>query len=109
MFLDSYDCEDVQHLDNFLLINQLANWLLYTAADGVDFIPKKWEKNKSNPPPKPDKLSIAKTYRSVERLFLTFDKEPFLPKPSKKGKGNIKKERPRFKVVKKVKKKPPKK
>ena len=109
MFLDSYDCEDVQHLDNFLLVNQLANWLLYTAADEVDFIPRKWEKNKANPPPKPDKLSIAKTHRSVERLFLTFDKEPFLPKPSKKGRGNIKKERPRYKVVKKSKKKPSKK
>ena len=109
MFLDSYDCEDVQYLDNFLLVNQLANWLLYVAADEVDFIPRKWERNKTNPPPKLDKLSIAKTHRSVEALFLTFDEEPFLPKPSKKGKGNIKKERPHFKVVKKVKKKPPKK
>ena len=109
MFLDSYDCEDVQYLDNFLLVNQLANWLLYVAADEVDFIPRKWERNKTNPPPKPDKLSIAKTHRSVEALFLTFDEEPFLPKPSKKGKGNIKKERPHFQVVKKVKKKPPKK
>ncbi len=107
MFLDSYDCEDVQHLDNFLLINQLANWLLYVASDEVEFIPRKWERNKANPPPKPDKLSIAKTRRSAEGLFLTFDKAPFLPKPSKKGKGNIKKERPHFKVVKKVKKKPP--
>lgn len=107
MFLDSYDCEDVQHLDNFLLANQLANWLLYVAADEVEFIPKKWERNKTNPPAKTDKLSIAKTHRSVERLFLTFDKEPFFPKPSKKGKGNIKKERPHFKVVKKTKKKPP--
>jgi len=109
MFLDSYDCEDVQHLDNFLLVNQLANWLLYVAADEVEFIPRKWEKNKSNPPPIPDKLSMAKTHRSVERLFLTFDKEPFLPKTSKKGKGNIKKERLHYKVVKKVKKKPPRK
>ena len=109
MFLDNYDCEDVQHLDNFLLVNQLANWLLYVAADEVNFIPKKWERNKTNPPPPTDKLSIAKTHRSTERLFLTFDEKPFLPKPSKKGKGNIKKERLHFKVVKKAKKKPPKK
>lgn len=107
MFLDSYDCEDVQYLDNFLLVNQLANWLLYVAADEVNFIPKKWERNKTNPPPPPDKLSIAKTHRSTERLFLTFDEQPFLPKPSKKGKGNIKEERPHFKVVKKAKKKSP--
>jgi len=109
MFLDSYDCEDVRYLDNFLLVNQLANWLLYVAADEVDFIPKKWEQNKTNPKPKPEKLSIAKTHRSAESLFLSFDKQPFFPKPSKKGKGNIKKERPHFNVVKKTKKKPPKK
>jgi hypothetical protein len=107
MFLDSYDCEDVQHLDNFLLVNQLANWLLYVAADEVDFIPKKWERNKSNPPPKPEKLSIAKTYRSTETLFCTFDEKPFLPKSVKKGNGNIKQERPHYKVVRKTKKKPP--
>ena len=75
------------------------------AADEVNFIPKKWERNKTNPPPPTDKLSIAKTHRSTERLFLTFDEKPFLPKPSKKGKGNIKKERLHFKVVKKAKKK----
>lgn len=108
LFLDSYDCEDVQHLDNFLLVNQLANWLLYVAADEVEFIPRKWEKNKSRSEPKPEKLSISKTYRSTEALFSTFEKEPFLPKPTKKGKGNIKKERPQYKVVKKNKKKPPK-
>lgn len=107
MFLDSYDCEDVQHLDNFLLVNQLANWLLYVAADEVAFIPRKWEQNKTNPKPKSEKLSIAKTYRSAEILFSTFEKEPFLPKTSKKGKGNIKKKRPHYKVVKKSEKKPP--
>lgn len=107
MFLDSYDCEDVQYLDNFLLVNQLANWLLYVASDEVEFIPRKWEQNKSKSEAKPEKLSITKTYRSTEVLFSTFEKEPFLPKPSKKGNGNIKKDRPHFKVVKKTKKKPP--
>lgn len=107
MFLDSYDCEDVQYLDNFLLVNQLANWLLYVAADEVEFIPRKWEQNKSNPELKPEKLSISKTYRSTEALFSTFEKEPFLPKPSKKGAGNIKEKRIHYKVVKKTKQKPP--
>ena len=104
--LDSYLCEGVQHFDTFLLINQLANWLLYTAADDVQFIPRKWEMNKSAPVEKTTKLSIAKTHRSVERLFLTFDKKPFLPKPAKKGKGNIKKKREHYPVVKKRKNKP---
>ena len=108
MFLDSYDCEDVQYLDNFLLVNQLANWLLYVAADEVEFIPRKWERNKSKINLTSEKLSIAKTHRATEALFLTFDKTPFLPKPSKKGKGNIKKDRLHYRVVKKTKKKPPK-
>lgn len=99
MFLDAYACESVQHLDNFLLVNQLANWLLYVAADEVAFIPRKWEKNKSNPPPKSDKLSIARTHRSTERLFLTFEKAPFLPKTSKKGKGKLKEKRTHYNVV----------
>ncbi len=105
LFLDGYLCEGIQHLDNFLLVNQLANWLLYTAADDVQFIPRKWEMNKSAPIEKTEKLSIAKTHRSAEGLFLTFDKQPFLPKPAKKGKGNIKQERPHFPVVKKPKRK----
>ena len=108
LFLDNYLCEDVQHLDNFLLINQLSNWLLYVASQEVDFVPRKWEKNKSKPPNDSQRLSIAKTRRAAETLFLTFDKEPFLPQPSKKGKGNIKKDRPHYPVVKKSKKKPKK-
>lgn len=106
LFLDSYLCEGVQHLDNFFLVNQLANWLLYTAADDVQFIPRKWEMNKSAPIEKTEKLSIAKTHRSAEKLFLTFDEKPFLPKPAKKGKGHIKEKRSHFPVVKKPKKKP---
>ena len=69
LFLDRYLCEEVQHLDNFLLVNQLANWLLYIAADEVQFIPRKWVMNKSAPIEKPEKLSIAKTYRSAEKLL----------------------------------------
>jgi len=106
LFMDSYLCEDVQHFDKFLLINQLANWLLYTAAEDVQFIPRKWEMNKSAPLKKKTKLSIAKTHRAVERLFLTFDKKPFLPKPTKKGKGNIKKKRNHYPVLRKNKNKP---
>lgn len=109
LFLDSYLCEAAQHVDNYLLINQLANWLLYVAADEVQFLPRKWERNKSKElegtATKTEKLSIAKTRRSTEKLFLTFDKTPFVPEPIKKGEGKIKEHRPHYKVVKKDKKK----
>ena len=105
LFLDRYLCEDIQHLDNFLLVNQLANWLLYTAVDEVQFIPRKWEVNQSKAKEQPEKLSISKTHRGAEKLFLTFDKEDFLPRSIKKGMGNIKKERQHYPVVKKSKNK----
>ncbi|MGB0931845.1 MAG: hypothetical protein ACPGVB_13770, partial [Chitinophagales bacterium] len=104
LFLDSYLCEDVQHLDNFLLVNQLANWLLYVAADEVSFIPKKWEKKAKQTQQKAEKLSIAKTRRAAQALFLTFDSSPFLPKSTKKGNGRIKQKRMRYSVVRKTKK-----
>lgn len=109
LFLDSYLCEGVQHLDNFLLINQLANWLLYVAADEVAFLPRKWEENKSKATKEKKtattkKTSIAKARRSSEKLFSTFDSTPFLPELIKKGKGKVKEKRPHYFVVKKEKK-----
>jgi len=110
LFLDSYLCEEARHIDNFLLINQLANWLLYVAADEVEFLPRKWERNKTKAAEekaaaKAGKLSISKARRSSEKLFLTFDQTPFFPEPIKKGEGKIKECRPHYKVVKKDKKK----
>lgn len=105
LFLDSYQCEDAQHFDNFLLVNQLANALLYLVAQEVTFTPKKWERNKSRSLKQTGQLSMAKARRAAQSLFSTFDKTPFLPKTSNKGKGNIKKARPHFEVVKKGKKK----
>lgn len=98
LFLDSYGGESVQHIDNFLLVNQLANWLLYLAADEVQFVPRKWEKKSQ----KTTRLSIAKTRRSTESLFLTFDETPFLPQSTNKGKGRIKTKTKKYKVVKKA-------
>lgn len=105
LFLDRYQGEEVQHIDNFLLINQLANHLLFWCKEDVQFIPHKWEKKRAKAEVQTAPLSIAKTYRSTEALFLTFDETPFLPKTSKKGKGNIKKSRTHYEVVKKPKKK----
>ena len=104
LFLQDYLCENVQHLDNFLLINQLANWLLYVAASEVKFIPKKWEKKAKKQVQDGEKLSIEKTRRAAQTLFLTFDQTPFLPKSTKKGKGRIKRKTKHYPVVKKTKK-----
>jgi len=86
--LEKYQTPDVQHFDNWLLIQQLTTCLLYTASEEATFIPRKWQsydpKNKQaqNAP----RLSIAQTKWAAQNLFLTFDQTPFQPLKSKKGK-----------------------
>ena len=70
--------------------------------DEVQFVPRKWEKKSKKTDEKTTKLSIAKTYRSTEALFLTFDETPFLPQSRNKGKGRIKTKTKKYKVVKKA-------
>jgi hypothetical protein len=108
LMLEDFQTPDVEHFDNWLLIIQLASWLLYAASDEVHFRPRKWEqylpKNKGaqNAP----RLSITQTRKAAEALFLTFDPDPFKPKKYKKGNGRQKgmtfTPRKLYKVVKKT-------
>ena len=102
LFFQDYDCEKMEHQQNWLLINQLANWLLYYAADEVEWIPRKWDTKQQSKQVSTDKLSIAKTHKAAQQFFSTFDMAPFQPKSTNKGRGNPKKHRPKFKVVKKA-------
>jgi len=109
--LQKYQTPDVDHLDNWLLIIQMASWLLYTARDEVDYQPKKWQSylKAEKQAVESKKLSIAQVYKAAQNLFLTFDPEPFIPIKSKKGKGRQKGQtqiqRTRYEVVKKTSKK----
>ncbi|MEM9078967.1 MAG: transposase [Bacteroidota bacterium] len=108
LMLDKFQTPDIEHLDNWLLLNQPVMWLLWSAAKEADFKPKKWRqylpenKDTENQPI----LSPTQTRRAVEKLFLTFDLTPFKPQKSKKGrprqKGEKQSQRTRYKVVKKT-------
>ena len=103
--MDKYQTPIVEHLDAWVFIVCLANWLLYAASDEVEFVCQKWEKYL--PESKKTKNSIqrktiAQTRKAAKRLFRTFDLTPFAPLKSNNGKGRAKGQnrtpRQRFKV-----------
>lgn len=108
LLLEKYQTPDVGHFDNWLLFNQLASWLLYTASDEVQYRPRKWEQylpeNKNAH--QQARLSMAQTRKAAQDLFLTFDPNSFKPLKSKKGrprhKGETQIQRTRFPVVRKT-------
>lgn len=110
LLLDKYQTPDLEHLDNWLLCNQLTTWLLYTVSDEVSFRPRKWRQYldcaKHAYPLSHTRLSIAQTRQAAQDLFLTFDQNPFIPQKSKKGKprqkGQTQCQRTRYPVVKKT-------
>ena len=107
LMLDKFQTPDVEHLDNWLSLNQPVMWLLWAAAKEAAFQPKKWRQylpeNKNTQ--ERAVLSPTQTRRAAEKLFLTFDPSPFKPQKSKKGrprqKGEKQNQRIRYKVVKK--------
>lgn len=112
LMLEKYQTPDVQHFDNWLVVVMTAFWLLFTAARDVKYTPKKWQQYKvknKKAVEQTDKneviLSPCQTRQAAQALFLTFDKSPFTPQKSKKGKGRekdtIRPLRNRHKVVKK--------
>ena len=107
LMLDKFQTPDVEHLDNWLIIVQLAQWLLFAAANEVTHQPKKWQKYADKVDDNKPRLSIAQTRKAAQSLFLTFDSTPFLPKTSNKGVGRLKGQsqvpRKRFSINRKIK------
>lgn len=107
LMLQKYQTSIREHFENWLLVIFLTTWLLFAASKEAHYRPRKWEQYL--PENKPDRqtarLTIAKTRKAVQALFLTFDPMPFKPLKSKKGrprqKGETQKKRTRFPVVKK--------
>jgi len=105
LFLESYQTPEVQHLDNWILLAQEAMWLLWTASEEVENVCEKWQKYSQPKAEKGGRFTPSQTRKGLERLILTFESEPYLPKKCKKGEGRKKGKRfePRkqYKVVKK--------
>ncbi len=108
LMLDKAQVHSVKALENWIVVVQLARWLLFTASDEVKHSPKKWQKYGDKINPGTDRLTIAQTRKGAESLFLTFDSKPFLPKSINNGKGRQKGEKlvpkKRFLPIKKIKK-----
>jgi hypothetical protein len=105
LFLESYQTPEVQHLDNWTMLAQEAMWLLWSAAEEVENVCEKWQKYSAPKGEKGGRFTPSQTRKGLERLILTFEKEPYLPKKCKKGfgrkKGSQLEPRKQYKVVKK--------
>lgn len=111
LFLETYQTPQKQHLQNWFLIVQLTVWLLHQVAQEAVHTCKKWQQYL--PKEKVElgsKLSISQARKAAQNLIITFDKRPFLPQKSQKGKGRqkgqVQKPRTRYEVFKKKAKTP---
>lgn len=105
LFLESYQTPDLQNLDNWTVLVQEAMWLLWTASEEVENVCEKWQKYSQPKADKGGKKTPSQTRKGLERLILTFEEKPYLPKKCKKGLGRKKgcqfEPRKQYKVVKK--------
>ena len=107
LLLDKYQASNPQYIDDWMLVVQLATWILYLMSDQIKAQPNKWEKYNlaAQNPMKHSRLSIAQTRKVAQAYLLNFRKAPFLPSKSKNGrgrkKGQTQPQRTRYKVVKK--------
>jgi hypothetical protein len=85
LLLERFQSPDRKHIENWLLIVQLASWLLYSACDELRFRARKWER--ASREQIDGRESMARTRRAAQDLFLTFDPSLFKPRRCKKGKG----------------------
>lgn len=116
LLIDKFQTSDIQHLDNWLLVVQLTVFLLFLTAYDAQHTCPKWqkylpiEKKVSGGAPSKKRMTIAQARKAAQGLFLTFDKIPFLPVKSKKGKprqeGQKQIQRTRYEIIRKKKKTP---
>ena len=72
LLMDKYQTPIVEHLDAWVFIVCLANWLLYTASDEVEFVCQKWEKylpESKNAKNDNQRKTIAQTRKAAKNLF----------------------------------------
>jgi hypothetical protein len=87
LLLDQFQTPIQAHFDLWLLVIQLAEWLLFVASDELQPEPKKGQKSAEPPTENQPRLTIAQTRKAAQTLFLTFDQTPFRPQIANKGNG----------------------
>ena len=93
MFLEAFQTPQKENVENWVLTAQTAMWLLYEASDEVERVSAKWQKYGEPKIKEGEKRTPSQTKKGAERLFLTFEKEPYLPKKCEKGVGRRKGEK----------------
>lgn len=92
LFLESFQTPDVSHLDNWVLVVQMAMWLLYISSGDVGHSSKKWQ-TYSEPVVGEDRLKTAsQTKKEAERFFVVSIAGRFYRGSTKKGWGEKKEE-----------------
>ena len=105
MFLEGFQTPKKENIENWVLTAQTAMWLLYEAADEVENVSAKWQKYSEPKIKEGEKRTPSQTKKGAERLFLTFEKDGYLPKKCEKGVGRRKGEKQVKRVEYKVEKK----
>ncbi len=101
LLLNAYQTPNIQHLDNWMLVVQLAYGLLYAASDEAKHICQKWQKYNAveKQAEQQPRLTMSQTKKAMPNLLSTFDVKPFIPQKSVNSIGRIKgqKQEPRQK------------
>lgn len=108
LLLEAFQTSRRRHLDNWLLVVQLASCLWWQASDEVIAQPNPWERydpkykqaaryrpQRAQPgpgiqPQAPERLSMAMTARAMASILATLDLRAFHPPKSKGGTGRAK-------------------
>lgn len=110
LFLQNFQSNTLQHLNNWTNIIMITVWLLFSLKDSKGSNPEKWQKYnerkaQKSQPQQPIALSLAQTRKIAQDSLLTFDKTPFFPIKSKPGpgrkEGQTQKKRQTYKYIKK--------
>jgi hypothetical protein len=64
-------------------------WLWWTASEEVEKVCEKWKQDSSPKVEKGGRKTPSQTRKGLERLVLTFEQEPYLPKKCRKGRGRV--------------------
>ena len=90
MFLEAYQTPAKENVENWVLTAQTAMWVLYEAADEVEKVSAKWQQYTEPKIAEGAKRTPSQSKKGAERLFLSFEKEDYLPKRCEKGMGRKK-------------------
>ena len=91
LLLDKFQTSEVQHLDNYLVILQLASWLSYLVASQVESCINPWERYLPNKSPQQgERLTMSQSIRAAAGYFATLDLRMFKPPKSIGGHGRKK-------------------